>query len=186
MVILTDSNDKFINISGLTDIDNGFISIKFPLWWIQHVSNCISCNGFYRKLLNKDISDWFVIVGEGDNTEYYKIDLLDNKHIGNGVDNVISSNDIDIIDSNINSLHINNFFNIENIQLIKVDNIIERDLKISLCLDRQDTVVDIDNYTNDFFTEIPKEIAEKFINHPSTIVLEPTNMSLKIEIKKND
>lgn len=179
------SGDYSIQISeDLYEIENVYLSISIPLYWIQHKDNCDDCSSFFRKLENSSNDDWFALY----NDEYYRLEFLDNQFIGNGTDTIMSSEKIDLLRSDISNINFNNVYVIENIKLSKIGD--NRQLKrneILNCLLSETKSETTDVYTSSPFIQIPKELVEKIINNPSTIEIssdEILSMDYKIEIKK--
>lgn len=182
------SGDYSIQLSkDLYEIDNSsdniYLSISTPLYWTQHKNNCDDCSSFFRKLENSSNDDWFLLY----NNEYYILEFLDNQFIGNGIDTIMSSEKIDLMKSDISNINFNNVYKVENIKMSKLeDNTQLKRNEILNCL-LSEPKLETTDVTSSPFMQIPKELAEKLINNPSTVKIssdEILTMDYKIEIKK--
>ncbi len=173
----------------LYNVDDVYLSIKFPIFWDEHIKECEDCNSFFKKLSNETSDDWYAFL----NNKYYKLEFLDNQFIGNG-NNVIMSSEIDLMKSDISCINYNNHYEIENIKLLEISTDeyrkIIRNEKINCILSEvNENHIQLDKYKSSPFVQIPNEMVEKIINNCHIIEISPDEIlsfNYKIEIKKND
>jgi hypothetical protein len=98
---------------------------------------------------------------------------------------------IDLKGANISDINYTEFYKIDNIKLINISNEeskqVSREDVIESLLPMKYSESENPNYINEFFTPIPKEFADVFINNTSTIKIltsELESFVLKIEVKK--